>query len=514
MVGIRFGEKNVLLVVGLAALAVAAWTAFASSGTWEDDAYIFFQYAKNLAAGQGMAFNSGEVSFGVTSVLWTLILGFLSWVFHLGPVVMAKLASIVLFSASVTILTRLVIDCTQNSLLGFWTGLLVAVYPHLVLHAVSGMEIPLNLFLLTVLTVSFFRYGEKHFWLYGILIGLAFLTRPENALWLPLFVWLAATSRGQFGLRIAALLGTCVGVVLPWELYLYSHTSLFLPPTRDGKLLLFLPVQYGVTLDQFRHLSLAARLDLAGRASVNVAKAIFLNKGGVLFLPFLLVAGYFVARGKIALGRFGLALAGYGFGLVALFVLFFPLVKQRYFVHLYPFLIFISVLTGCRLWQELRGRFKILIRPLWAKVGLVTVLLIAPLAGFFAARKFASMSREQSIRAEVGRWLKTNTPPDARVALEPIGAVAYFADRYVVDLGGLINPDIWPFMSRGPDSPPDALFDILVRKRVTHVVDYSQHPWAGKVVDLYPERFLLAAQISSPYPPAGYNQYDIYKLNK
>jgi arabinofuranosyltransferase len=40
-----------------------------------DDAYIFYRYAQNLAAGDGLVFNAGERVEGVTSLLWTLLIG-------------------------------------------------------------------------------------------------------------------------------------------------------------------------------------------------------------------------------------------------------------------------------------------------------------------------------------------------------------------------------------------------------------------------------------------------------
>src|SRR5688572_6774846 len=39
-----------------------------------DDTFIYLQYAKNISAGSGFAFNSHEPSYGVTSPLWVLLL--------------------------------------------------------------------------------------------------------------------------------------------------------------------------------------------------------------------------------------------------------------------------------------------------------------------------------------------------------------------------------------------------------------------------------------------------------
>ena len=47
---------------------------FGVYGSYVDDAYIFFQYVTNLSSGNGLSFNAGELSFGTTSILWTLLM--------------------------------------------------------------------------------------------------------------------------------------------------------------------------------------------------------------------------------------------------------------------------------------------------------------------------------------------------------------------------------------------------------------------------------------------------------
>ena len=62
----------VLVVTGLAAFG---WQANLYSGPMlNDDAFISFRYAANLADGQGLVFNQGERVEGFTNFLWVLIL--------------------------------------------------------------------------------------------------------------------------------------------------------------------------------------------------------------------------------------------------------------------------------------------------------------------------------------------------------------------------------------------------------------------------------------------------------
>ena len=47
---------------------------------------------------------------------------------------------------------------------------------------------------------------------------------------------------------------------------------------------------------------------------------------------------------------------------------------------------------------------------------------------------------------DTGRWIAQNTPPDALIAVHDIGAIGYFGQRRLVDLAGLISPEVIPFI--------------------------------------------------------------------
>lgn len=48
------------------------------------------------------------------------------------------------------------------------------------------------------------------------------------------------------------------------------------------------------------------------------------------------------------------------------------------------------------------------------------------------------------IDVALGRWLAANTPPDALIAVDDIGAIAFVSGRRIVDLNGLVSPEMWP----------------------------------------------------------------------
>ena len=52
----------------------------------------------------------------------------------------------------------------------------------------------------------------------------------------------------------------------------------------------------------------------------------------------------------------------------------------------------------------------------------------------------------QTEMVQTAHWVAQNTPPDALVAAHDIGALGYYADRQLVDLAGLISPEVIPFI--------------------------------------------------------------------
>jgi hypothetical protein len=72
----------------------------------------------------------------------------------------------------------------------------------------------------------------------------------------------------------------------------------------------------------------------------------------------------------------------------------------------------------------------------------------------------------------IGEWVARNTQEDAILAANDIGGIAYISERQIVDLAGLITPEIVPIL-RGHDSS-NALVDYLVRQGVDYVVVFPQ----------------------------------------
>jgi hypothetical protein len=122
--------------------------------------------------------------------------------------------------------------------------------------------------------------------------------------------------------------------------------------------------------------------------------------------------------------------------------------------------------------------------------------LQADLAAFREWRAF--QENEEGLRLYVGEWLRDNTPKDSKVAMEAIGYQAYYSDRYVIDLAGLVSPAIVQ-IRRESASNADAFSRMLRDLRPDYLVlrsvevDQNQHFEGGLLFESSNQRGYFAS---------------------
>jgi hypothetical protein len=123
-------------------LAIELWQLDGGLGWPLDDSWIHLQFARNLAAGRGLAYNGGELVTGSTAPLWTALLALLAYLPG-SPLAWAQLAGALLYVASIDATWRLARELDlAPGLAALASGLTLAT-GWMVWSALSGMEIPL-----------------------------------------------------------------------------------------------------------------------------------------------------------------------------------------------------------------------------------------------------------------------------------------------------------------------------------------------------------------------------------
>jgi hypothetical protein len=86
-------------------------------------------------------------------------------------------------------------------------------------------------------------------------------------------------------------------------------------------------------------------------------------------------------------------------------------------------------------------------RRILSRVWMVSVAALTLAFWGFGANAYAKdVAFIETEMVAAARWLRDNTPADTLVAAHDIGAVGYFARRPILDLAGLVSPEVIPIL--------------------------------------------------------------------
>jgi hypothetical protein len=318
--------------------------------------------------------------------------------------------------------------CPQKVSADLWVGLFLVLEWHLVWAAVSGME-TLLMGLLALVVLARLAVGERNWLALGALIGLSVWVRPDGITLIGPALFTLVLAPGSWKSRTKAAAGVFLGVVLlllPYLLFNRLLEGSWWPNTFFAK-----QAEYAV----YRLPALWTRF--LSEASLPLIGA------GSLLLP-----GFIALSVRALRSRSWGTLAGaiWVIGYLFLYALRLPVTYQhgRYVMPAMP-TYFTWGLIGLIGWVQLSSssNWRRVLSRAWA---LATFLV---LVAFWAigARAYAyDVAIIESEMVAAAHWVANNTAPDALVAAHDIGALGYFAQRYLLDLAGLVSPEVIPFI--------------------------------------------------------------------
>lgn len=501
---------------------------FAISGVHWDDSYIFFRFAENISNGERWAFNPNEPSSGATSALWTLSLAILALLFEADLPQVSKIFGALLNGAAAAVWTMLMARWTHSPLISVVTGLLIALHPITLLLAVSGMETPLMLFILSLGVASLSRNDFLIDPRTGIIVGLLVITRPEAGVMFftaavlthaYVSVWMEREGGVRRLIPAVVMATTAVfAIVGPYMIFNLLVTGHALPQTGTGKLIGRLPELHGLSYAEFRALGILDRLDLA---LANLLALFGFQRGGVLAAPgvaLLLIMPLAIMPWsplRRALSRVGAPLA-FLWSCTAILLLglcfLFPIPILRYASPLVPVSTAGAVLVAkAVVGLAFRRPAEWLERSRGGALGMAAVVCIAlGILLYETHQRYVAHTWAQHIVGDVAHWLRNNTENNDILALEPIGQIGYYADRKIVDLGGLAEYGIWACLEHGYQADPDCVMNLFDQKGATYLIDRpSSHPLSfHAVVEKHPHRFALVQTFRR-----GESEMVIYRIN-
>lgn len=438
----------------LLCLGLAAAELYVGGGSWGfplDDSWIHLVFARSLAAGEGLAFNSGELVSGSTAPLWTALLS-LAFVAPGDPVLWTKLLGVLFHVVTVCGTARLAHRLGLASWSSLLAASLTAASGWLVWSSLSGLEIPLFLALATwgmVLQVEERRHPDALPRSLA-LFGAGALARPEGLLLLALavvdrslvarrgedgrLIWGRGTARAPSNAPMTALgLGAALVLVAPVVLFNARVGGSLLPATYLAKAsgahsvipeAAYLHAILGIFFQAFPLLVL-----LAGTGTVELGGRLGTARDGGL-LPALWLFGLPIAYGALSPPD-GPYLAG-NFG--------------RYLFPAFPPLLLLGALGL----ERLAGVFTSVgsAKPFgrWVGGGLLAALVLWPAGAGTArgaGRYLQSVGNVRDGDERIAGWLAERLPVESVLAVNDIGAIKYrLPEHRIRDLAGIVDPEI------------------------------------------------------------------------
>jgi hypothetical protein len=311
-------------------------------------------------------------------------------------------------------------------------GLFLVLEWHLVWAAGSGME-TLWMALLALVVLARLVIGKPNWLVLGCLIGLSIWIRPDGVTLLGPALFTLAFSPGTWterGKQAARLLLGAALLFVPYLIFNQLMAGSWWPNTFFAKQAEYAALRQ---LPLWRRFLAEAGLPMIG--------------AGALLLP-----GFMMQIIRAGRSRSWGSLAGaiWAAGYLFLYAWRLPVTYQygRYVMPAMP-VYFVWGLAGMIGWVQLDSASAW--RRVLSRAWVISTACLTLAFWIIGARVYArDVAIIESEMVAAARWVAANTPADALVAAHDIGGLGYFAQRELIDLAGLISPEVVPFIRDEP----------------------------------------------------------------
>jgi hypothetical protein len=435
----RSQASVVCLLAQLTAWAVVASGNWPPTGYPLDDAWIHELAARNLVQHGVLGVNPHAYGSGATSPLWALVLA-VGALLHVPPPWFSNALNLVLFLLTGQLALRLL----SNDGVALPTATLLAVAfgcaPNYVWFALSGMEATFAAFLSVAAVTAWFSPLERQRRLTGIPAALLCLARPEGALVVPLLLVLRRpSSRAEWISLVLVPAATVSGNALVNVIL----TGQLLPSTFAGRRWLWLAPLQGIGPLGRAQLLVFDWLARLGEFTLgtNVAWLVWISVG--------------VAALGLQTARRGLlALALWTLLWFSVYAVVLPTFGHggRY----QPLVPSLFVLFLCAGALTIGGSLRSLVPAdrhfvtMALCVLAVMLISIGPVRALMVWREGHRDAVRHVNDTEVAMGVRLRAlPAGARIASFDIGGIGYFSDRPIVEIGGLTDTRVVPYLKDG-----------------------------------------------------------------
>ncbi len=408
-----------------------------------DDAFYYFQIARNITEGLGSTFDGVNITNGYHP-LWMLLLLPVWELFSVGgaydvaPIRVALFVQLFLAFVTVGVLIRIMSRYTKSQLVLAVSVLLWLVNPFVVYESMSGLETGLVLVFLSSFFLAALRMQEapsyKQAVFIGIFAGLLMLARLDMVFYFVMFLLWLLYIYGRMGIRYSFVSGAIATIVvapfLLWNMSTFNmlFTSASVASTTVNKHL----------IEQDNGVSLFVSAKAVVYTVVRGTSDVLVQTGApVAFLIFLGCVGGWVWFGR----------KGY-------FKLFISVIPLEWFLFggfILHFFVSTAVRFTYRNWYFIAFNLFAVLLVTWAlaqwhrerviRVGVVVGALAVVFGMYLITWQQVLFERERSQQNmfQAAMWMNEHLPPGAVIGVFNAGVQGYFSEHRVVNLDGLVN---------------------------------------------------------------------------
>jgi arabinofuranosyltransferase len=482
-------DQTILILVGLVVLGlcyfIEARVNHGQIGAPLDDTYIHMRFAENLLAGQGFCYNPGEPMPGSTSPLWVLLVS-LGGLFTRDLLKVSLLFSSLFYLIMGLATCRLASRILSNPDWALPAGLLTLLTPRLLWAGALGME-PTLFACLCLFAVDIHArdraQGRRPSPLAALLFGLATQARPEGYL---LFAFALLDNvlgfkrqKGKLRLVFRGIPWISIFIygliILPYMAFAYKYTGQLFSTSFQAKQEVF---HWATT---WRYISQVVKFFYYD----NLVLYAFLPFGaGALFLRWLRNGTEGDSPGWVLIFYWTL-----GYLVVSSFL--FPIIRhyQRYLIPVLPFYILVC-LYGLQALMEGWKKIKGADAPRFVSVVVLALAIFwgAYMTSFLPEITGRCVKNIREMQVTIGEWLRRGTFEHDFIAANDVGAIIYISKRRVLDLCGLMTPEIIPRIRKIENKleRDRVLFEFLAEKKPDYLIIFpSWYPTLARDEDIF-----------------------------
>ncbi|MBL8101335.1 MAG: hypothetical protein JNM02_02280 [Anaerolineales bacterium] len=434
-------SRRDFIILATAVLVIAAIYLLASQFTYAigfplDDSWIHQTYARNLAMNGEWAFRSGIPSAGSTSPLWSafLALGFLVklspyiWTYFLGILTLFALAVLCEWTV------RKIVNTYRPRFP--WVGIFITFEWHLVWAGMSGMETLLHGLIVTTVLVLLMTNTHRYLTL-GLLTGLSVWVRPDGLTLLGPVLMTILFMEEDMRSRFTSVVRYFIGFGSLFGLYLLFNLAIGGTP---------MPNTFYAKQAEYVSWQLLPVTERLGQMFLQL-----LVGPSLVLIPGII--GWLI---KSIRNRMWGSLAAmiWCIGYLGLYLSRLPVYQHgRYIMPAMPIFFLFGLLAFAEFDKsKIFTRYHWVAQTLWqGSVAMLTFGFI-----ILGARSYAQdVAVIESEMVVTAKWAAENLSPDSIIAAHDIGALGYFDHHQLIDLAGLISPEVIPFIR---DEPRIAVF--------------------------------------------------------